>query len=414
MCPSISLESQRSVLPPKKTDLFFFGIPYLPVRITKMRILMCCHLPLTSTLGGAKVYLEAAECYRRAGHDVELVGIDGIVGKDRPVMSEPWRLENFPDSLKKYIEQRINQFDVVEFEVPYLPFEIKRPKGKLLIARSVLLDLHLKEIKIPRFKGLKAILGFIFKSRKRNNQLNKKIEMILKAIQFADGINVPNPDDKEILLKFGIPEEKIIVQPYGIFESRKVTLQKAHQYNSSNIKHKIAFVGTFDNRKGAVEFPEIIKQIVHKHPNIKFKFLGVFAMFTSEEMILNHLGNQYANNVEIIGKFNSDDLPSLLSDCTIGIFPSYLESFGFGALEMMAAGMPVIGYSCPGVRSLLPKENLVPRGDVKSLIHRLLKLIEDSGHYQNCKHQLKSSVDEFIYEKQINRAIETYVKNLQR
>ncbi|GAB4010123.1 MAG: hypothetical protein Fur0010_02080 [Bdellovibrio sp.] len=373
---------------------------------------MCCHLPLTSTLGGSKVYIEAAECYRQKGHEVELVGIDQIVDRDSPFLDDSWRLSAFPTILKNYIEKRLHDFDVIEFEAPYLPIEIERPKNKLLVARSVLLELHLKEIRIPRFKGPRSFLGSIFKAKKRREQLNKKISMILKSIELADVVNVPNPDDKDILIRHHVPENKIIVQPYGIFETRRVALQKAHQSNLQYLPHKIAFVGTFDNRKGAVEFPHIIREIIKKHPEVKFKLMGVIAMFPTEEAIFNYLGKDLKKNVQIVGKFDSNELPYLLNDCTIGIFPSYLESFGFGALEMMAAGMPVIGYSCPGVRSIIPKENLIKRGDFKTLISRLDKLISDNKSYQYCKHHLKGNVDGFIYERQENVAIEYYLKHL--
>jgi len=126
---------------------------------------MCCHLPLKATLGGAKVYLEAAEFYKRLGHKVHLVGIDEMAGIDDPYMDELWRIENFPEILKKYILTNHSNYDVIEFESLYLPYCLKKEVKSLLVARSVLLDLHFREISIPRFPGLRSIAGLLFKKR---------------------------------------------------------------------------------------------------------------------------------------------------------------------------------------------------------------------------------------------------------
>lgn len=371
---------------------------------------MCCHLPLNPKLGGAKVYIEAAECYRLYGHNVTLVGVDEVCGKESPFLNEEWRIDNYPALLKNYIEINSNNFDVIEFESIYLPFKMTPKLKCILVARSVLLDLHLRKIKIPRFNGLKPLLGQIFKSKKRNEITEKKILQSLKTIINADFTNVPNPDDKLALVLHGVNPDKIIVQPYGIFLRKFNDYKRRAEESIESKQMKIAFVGTFDNRKGAVEFPNIMKALLKLHPEIKFKILGALAMFPTEESINLYLGKTLKDKVEIVGSFTPEDLPSLLSDCALGVFPSYLESFGFGVLEMMALGLPVVGYNSPGVNMLLLEDLCVPAGDSHAVIKKLDHLISDADFRSQCKLKALIKVQSFIYEKQTNYAISLYVK----
>ena len=375
----------------------------------KLKILMCCHLPLKPHLGGAKVYLEAAEVYRKLGHEVLLVGIDDLVGENAPYMDEAWRVDYYPEILKDYILKNHAAFDVIEFESIYLPFDLKNKIQASLVARSVLLDLHLTQIKIPRFKGLRSLLGLLLKSRERNKKLTKKIRQSMETIHFADYVNVPNPSDQQILVQAGVSKDKIVIQPYGIFQNKYNAFKlKILDQGSQKITKKIAFVGTFDNRKGAVEFPMIVAELIRKNPGIEFKFLGVLGMFPSSDSIHKYLGVEFQKNITIIPHFLPDDLPELLKDCTVGVFPSYLESFGFGVLEMMAMGLPVVAYDSPGVNMLVPKELLVKAGDFKSIISLLFRLTEDENFLNKSIKDCNVRVEQYIYENQINRATEIY------
>jgi glycosyltransferase involved in cell wall biosynthesis len=377
---------------------------------SKLNILMCCHLPLKATLGGAKVYLEAALTYRYFGHNVDLVGIDEIVGSDSPYLNEHWRVLNFPQKLSEYLKQNAHRYDVVEYESIYLPFSLKESVNCLMVARSVLLDLHMLHINIPRFSGLKSFVGYFLRSWSRKMKLKQKINQSLKSMAYADFVNVPNPSDKEILIKHGIEANKIIVQPYGLFKSKFNHFKNIKSTSLENKKiKKIAFVGTFDNRKGAVEFPKIIKEILKSHPSSKFILLGVLGMFPSEESIYRYIGDEYRERVEIHGHYSPEELPELLKDCSFGIFPSYLESFGFGVLEMMAMGLPVVGYNSPGINMLLLKELTVEAGNINELLKIFSKLIKDDEFANICVEKTQSKVLKFIYENQINFSLQNYL-----
>ena len=59
------------------------------------------------------------------------------------------------------------------------------------------------------------------------------------------------------------------------------------------------------------------------------------------------------------------------------MFPSRVESFGYGVLEMLAAAVPVIAYDAPGPHVMLPPEYRVPVGAAGDMADRVCDLLTD-------------------------------------
>src|SRR5436853_2192871 len=86
------------------------------------------------------------------------------------------------------------------------------------------------------------------------------------------------------------------------------------------------------------------------------------------------------DSVEIVPQFDPDQLPQLVSDCTVGAFPSYVEGFGMAVIEQLAAGLPTVAYDAPGPRDILGGQLaplLVPAGDVSRFAEVLSDLLTD-------------------------------------
>ena len=354
-----------------------------------MKILMCCHLLLDARLGGAKVYIENAQSYRNLGHDVDLFGAKAIGdGKED---------ESFSNQLYKFIKNKINDYDVVEYEYFFLPFDrTEFPEDKLLVARSVLLQHHLLDFTLPNFKGFRGLIGEIFKKKKRSKDFQQIIKQADLTLKNCDLISVPNPSDKHRLIEHGFSEKKIICSSYGMFPNRYDELKKVKQ--PLRERPVVSFVGSFDNRKGAVEFPMIVKEISSQIPNVEFRLIGTSAMFPTKESVLNYFPNELRKYLKVIPKFNQEDLPELLNCTTVGIFPTYLESFGFGLLEMIAANIPSISYDVPGPNIILPKEYLVKRGDYLEMSSKIISLLESDTNLMHAKKEITEITKEYIWD----------------
>ena len=333
-----------------------------------MRILFCTPVPLTKSLGAAKVVVELAEEMRELGWECDLVSIRDLADQSGLNMCK---------SLRGYLLEHAANYDVVDYDHEYLPYPRSEFSPQpLFVARSVLLAHHLETIPIPTGRGVKAQLGVLLKGRSRAQARRERVCRAQVTVEQADLVNVSNDDDKAELMRRGIPAEKIVVVSYGISRVRRLLFDQVSSAPPSS--PVVAFVGTFDYRKGAREFPQIVQAIVDAVPSVRFRLLGAKGLYKTEREVLRHFSPRMATKMEVVLKFQPEELPHLLSACSVGVFPSYIEGMPFGVLEMLAASVPVIAYDAPGPPMLLPVEHLVPRGDARAMSKKIVALLEDS------------------------------------
>lgn len=345
------------------------------------KILYCCPYRIDKTLGGAKVYIEAAQSFKELGWDVTLISPDDLGQGTLSNLPEIEKINRYSLALRDYLMKVSGDFDVIEYEHLFLPFDRSLfSPHTLMVARSILLVHQFKTFEMPIFKSIKSFFSSKVFYFKRKKELQFKMEQADLTFRNADLITVPNSSDKKVLIQFGHNSEKIIIAPYGLFEERFLELKQSIDLTKLS-KPEIAFIGTFDLRKGAREFPEIIKLISKEIPKVRFKLIGTSAMFPTKESILNYLPPMTHPFVEIIPRFKPEELKFHISTSSVGIFPSHMESFGFGVLEMIAAGLPVVAYDVPGPNELLPKELLIPRNNYQEMCATLVRLMTDEPFY---------------------------------
>lgn len=109
-------------------------------------------------------------------------------------------------------------------------------------------------------------------------------------------------------------------------------------------------------------------------------------------------------------------MPKLLADSTVGAFPSYLEGFGIGPVEQMAAGLPVVAYDIPGPRDTvgtLGGDFLAKPGDkvdFAAKISRILAMTESD--YSELAKRCSATARLFTNEKIAMQTLNVYKQSL--
>jgi len=322
------------------------------------------------------VVVELSEEIKNLGWECKIKSIPEIHEK----YSHKGRISK-SDALKLYLQENAHDYDVVDYDHNYLPFKRSEfPKKTLFVARSVLLAHHFSEIKIPQPKTLSFHIRALW-HRRRNAERNRNaLENADRTVKEADLINVSNRSDRETLVRHGADPNKIVVLPYGIDVKRRKLFDSLHHFSAPN--PTVVFVGSFDYRKGCLDLPEIFKTIAKVLPKAKFKLLGTSGLFQTENQVRKFFPNSMQVDLEVIPTYTASELPQLLSDCSVGVFPSYIEGFGFGVIEMLAAGIPVIAYDSPGPSSILPSEMLVCPGDTEAMANKVVNTLADPQQLQ--------------------------------
>ena len=373
------------------------------------KILFCTNIPLVKELGGAKVVVELAEEMRQVGWQCDLVSppdfgiaIDG----PRHLVEQA-----FHGHLREHLLKHAEEYDVIDYDHEHLPFPRKEfSERPLFVARSVLLVHHLARIPIPAAPTLKGQVGALIKGPARFRRQQERICKAQAIVEQADLVNVSNSDDRNELARWGVDEQKVVVIPYGISRTRRPSFDRIS--SDPPAEPMVGFVGTFDYRKGAREFPTIVEAIADKVPRARFRLLGTKGLFRTKEEVLARFHKRIFDRIEVIPFFESDKLPELLAPCSVGMFPSYMEGMPFGVLEMLAASVPVIAYRCPGTPMLLTDEHLVRRGDAEALANGVASLLSDRVQLAESRIWAKRQSQQFSWERSANMTNDVYLSRL--
>jgi glycosyltransferase involved in cell wall biosynthesis len=347
-----------------------------------LHILCVVNLPWDARLGAIRVWIELAEQWRAAGHSVDHFSLDDAFPKpiSRNVIYSARQLL-FARRAARFIRENAARYDVIDSLLGTLPFPKTRLRFHgLLVARSVgfywLYEKFERETR-ARWPDLSRgkIAGRLFYSFTRRLALRSAA----KAVEHADLLNLPNADELQSLRDDLGSDKPAIVQPYGLTDERRHQLaQIAYSPGARLASPKISFLGMWSVRKGARDLSEIVRRIRAAIPTVTFRFLGTF---TEDSLVWRDLGLEQCDWCEIIREYPPAQLPALLKDCTAGIFPSYVEGFGLGLLEQLAAKIPTVAYDAPGPRQILApirRELLVPAGDITAASERIIAILRSS------------------------------------
>jgi glycosyltransferase involved in cell wall biosynthesis len=149
---------------------------------------------------------------------------------------------------------------------------------------------------------------------------------------------------RRTLVEHGVCPEKIRINPYGVDCSRFLCRQR----NGSK-PMRFVFVGAIGARKGVPLLVEAWKQLSGRGAELWLVGPATPATFS---LMPELPGLTYK------GAMPHDEVPGILQQCDVLVFPSYFEGFGLVLLEAMACGLPVITTTATaGPDIITPGEN---------------------------------------------------------
>jgi glycosyltransferase involved in cell wall biosynthesis len=367
-----------------------------------MRILVITNLEWNPHLGAARVYMQLAEQWRAAGHTVEHFSFsEAFPTRHRSARHFALRRLLFPRKAVAFVRKNAARFDVIDALIGSLSGRKKDLSFRgLLVARSVgshrLYDRF--EGTIPRlWPGPRTgtFLGRVFHSA-----LNHRLMRVSDAaLRFADVVNVPNTEEAAHLRQENGGAQATIVQPYGLTSEQRRALAEASSSPQLRLaQKKISFVGMWAPRKGSRIWGDIIRRVRQVIPDARFSFIGTMV---DPKLVIADLGVESAHGIESVPEFAPGDLPHLLSNCSVGAFPSYVEGFGLALLEQLAAGVPTVAFDQGGPHDMLAgrlPDLLVPTGNVEAFAATLIKILQlDLPSYERLVNESMKIADKFSW-----------------
>ena len=135
----------------------------------------------------------------------------------------------------------------------------------------------------------------------------------------------------------------------------------------------VGIVGRFDYVKGHNVLIEAVSKLYYEKDlkNIKLFLIGFDTTVKSEE-IFEQLKNFKINDISRISGYRED-----INDCINAIDLGVVASLGSEAIcrvamEIMAAGIPVVSSDAGVLPEILPKENIYPKGNADKLAEKII------------------------------------------
>jgi glycosyltransferase involved in cell wall biosynthesis len=155
------------------------------------------------------------------------------------------------------------------------------------------------------------------------------------AVKKSDRLIVAYPSTKqEIVERFGVSPDKIVVIPYGIDHGRfgPGPVRK-------NDPRRVLFLGEAIRGKGADTVLHAFKRLRERTPNVELKMGSRGAELENLKRLSKELGID--DRTEFLGRVPDDELPDLYRSADVFAFPSR-HGFGLPTIEAMASGVPTV------------------------------------------------------------------------
>ena len=159
-----------------------------------------------------------------------------------------------------------------------------------------------------------------------------KADYLVAVSQFVSEIT-----SRELKLKKPV---KIIFNPVNTVKFYQVDYAKA-KLNS------LLFVGTICEKKGIRQLVQAMSIVKKEIPNIKLSIVGRDWYFPDKtsfiEKLKKEISPEIKDNIYFLGVKANNEIPKLIEDAELCVYPSHMEAMPLSWLEVLSMGKPFIG-----------------------------------------------------------------------
>jgi glycosyltransferase involved in cell wall biosynthesis len=346
-----------------------------------LKILLVLHTPWSRELGLPQCSIELAEHFRALGHDVDKFDLRDAFPR-RTRLGAIFEGALFARRAVAYVRRHGSKYDVIQAEQGNLPAS-KRTlgyDGVLVCRTNGLVHFYMQW---QREQQRRRVVTWAARGNPAGRllrwlaaRMHGGLAAVNRSFAAADVIVLLNRDELRFVRNDLGHGDRAVLLPNGLSETRLQALASAARPTEARLRAQhVVFIGHLSERKGVADLPAIVRHIRTRAPAARFSLLGTSM---SETRALELFGPEDRPNIEILERFESDELPGLLADKTVGILPSYLEGFPLGVLEQLAAAVPTVAYDVPGPREMLAQVDsgmLIPAGDAVAYAEQVCRVL---------------------------------------
>lgn len=306
-------------------------------------------------IGGMEnhVYNISVELVKR-GHEVTVITSTDVNGE------ESENSKNFMDGLEVYrYPLFLPRFFREFWLMPSMSKTVKNSQGDIIHTHGYRCLSSCTAANLSKLEGVPLVLTphGIFPRRNWFNALMKcsyDCSLGSLLLKFSDRVIALTENNKLLLLKMGVPKDKIAVIQNGVDVDKFKRLQRL-----KNVKKRygygpvLLYVGRIAWHKRLEKVIEALPLITREFCNLKFLIVGPdYAKHSGSLLCLaKKLGVN--DSVVITGSVSEKQVRLYYSMANIFILPSIYEGLSLSMLEAMASRVPIIALSSGGTGGVL-------------------------------------------------------------
>jgi len=339
-----------------------------------VRILLTVHHKLTPDSGAAGSTLHLAQCYERLGHQTALASFSDLPG----ALSEQAAAVVFPWFVAGRMSRAWRRWrpDVIDATTGDAWIVGRsgacRRGGAALVTRSTGLEhaVHAEYL-------AEAAAGRLALSRRYAIYHGGwRLREVASSLRTADRACFLNGFDRDLAVReLGVRANRARVVRNGIPEHLLGLPRPPARRRREGLR--VAVVGTFSVRKGADFGIAALARFLAADGRRRVSYLGAGV---EDSEILSGFPEPVRARVQSQQHYELRQLPALLADHNVCVFPSLVEGFGKTLLEAMACGLAAVAADSPGPRSFMRPEVdgiFVPRRSSDAIVAALERLDAD-------------------------------------
>ncbi len=208
---------------------------------------------------------------------------------------------------------------------------------------------------------------------------------------------------KDCTAMLGRPHGSTSVIPHGKSEAFR---PQSPGENLDRLREKyhlaerfVLYIGTIEPRKNLPRLVEAFATVAAKDPAIQLVIAGKMG-WMAEGLFATIERLHLASRIVFTGFVAEEDKPSLLSACTMFVYPSLYEGFGLPALEAIACGAPTITSNTSSLPEVVGDAALlIDPTDTEALAAAMEKLLSSPDLREELKKKGPAQASQFTWER---------------
>lgn len=374
------------------------------------RVLLGIHHPLDPDLGAPGVTLALGNALTELGCEVSYFGFgEGFPGV---TSYSAWHSLRFPWVLSRWLARNAGRFDVLDITTgdcwPWA--RLGRPGAKrrhALITRSHGLEQVVSEQLRADVRAGLARLSWKYPLYHGGFRLWE----VRESLRVSDHVVLLNPMDRDYARdRLGVPAERISLIPHGLPEPFRALPPPEPRAEGPL---RLAFVGSWIQRKGREDVVAVAREL--REQGVAFS-LSLFGTGTAEAEVLEAFPISVREHVRVVPRYRHAELPGLLREHEVLLFPSHAEGYGMALIEAMACGLAPLSTPV-GVAPEVIREGqsgrLLPIGDVPGFTAAVRAFAKDRGRLFDMQRAAQSAVQGMTWRDVALRTLRLYESVLQ-